>query len=226
MEFKKLKNSKMSEAVANQILGRIEDGSIKSGDKLPTEPELISSFGVSRTALREGMQRLLMIEAIEIRPGSGTFVKDIKKRSILKFPGLKIIKSKKKLLEIIELRKIFEAGIIELAIERADDKDIEELSQCLKMHEKGAIQNIFPAEGDVQFHKILALSTHNEVIINFYEDIYTLILNSIVHFDNYKDDYKKSLIHHKKIFNALKKKDKVEAIKSMRKHLDWLSGLI
>jgi len=226
MEFEKLKNSKMSEAVANQILGRIEDGSIKPGDRLPTELELISSFGVSRTALREGMQRLLMIDAIEIRPGAGTFVKDINKRSLLKIPGLKMIKDKNKLLKIIELRKIFEAGIIELAIERADDKDIEKLSECLNTHEKGAIKNIFPAEGDAQFHKFLVLSTHNEVIIDFYEDIYKLILNSIVHFKNYQNDYKKSLIHHRKIFNALKKRDVAEAKKSMGKHLDWLSEII
>lgn len=226
MKFKKLKESKMSEAVASQILELIEDGSIKAGDKLPTEPELISSFGVSRTALREGMQRLLMIDAIEIRPGAGTFVKDMRKRNLLKIPGLKIIKNKKQLLEIIELRKIFESGIVELAVDRANDDDFNELQECLNMHEKDTIRDVFPAEGDAKFHKVLVLSTHNEVIINFYDDLYRLILNSVIYFSNYESANKESLEYHKKIFKAVRNRDKIKAKEYMKKHLEWLTEII
>ena len=74
MKFKKLKNMQLSEAVANEILSLIEKGSLKEGDKLPTEKELESSLGVSRTAIREGMQRLKMINIVEVRPGQGTFI--------------------------------------------------------------------------------------------------------------------------------------------------------
>lgn len=226
MKFRNIKSGKMSAGIANQILGRIEDGSLKPGDKLPTEPELVSSFGVSRTTLREGMQRLLMINAIEIRPGSGTFVRDIKKENILKIPGLKTVRDRKRLAEVIELRKIIEAGIIELAIDKASDTDIEKLRQCIKSHEKGMVHQNLPVEGDTKFHKNLADATHNQTIVDFYDDIYLLILNSVAQIRDYKKEYKKSLEHHRKIFKAFESKDKDTAIEIMKEHLDWVKSLI
>lgn len=226
MKFKKLKSSKMSEAVANQILGMIEDRTIKTGDKLPTEQELISSFGVSRTALREGMQRLLMINAIEIRPGVGTFICKINKEKYFKTEGLGIIKNKKKLFEIIEFRKIVETGIIDIAIKSANKEDIKKLEECIKKHEKGTVQGIFPAEGDTQFHRVLSQATHNSIIIDFYEDIFSLVLNSIVKLKNYETEYKRSLKYHNKILEAFKKGDKEAAKKNMEAHLSHLTELI
>lgn len=226
MKFQKLKSPKMSEAVASQIIRMIEAGTLKPGTKLPTEQELISSFGISRTALREGMQRLLMINAIEIRPGVGTFVLGLKKEDLIKVSNLRIIKNKKRLREVIELRKIIELGIIDLAIDRASKSDIKKIEECLESHKKGAIKNIFPAKGDIEFHKMLTLATHNKEIINFYEDIFKLILKSVVVLKEYETVYKKSLKYHKNILDAFKKGDKESAKKAMSDHLSWLIELI
>ena len=227
MKFKKLKSSKMSEAVANQILKLIKEGSLKEGDKLPTEIELVESLGVSRTAIREGMQRLLMINVIEIQPGRGTFVRSISKGRLLRIKkGLNTVINKKTLLEITEIRKIFEIGIIELVINKISSDDLKKLGECIKSHEKGLVKGILPAKGDIDFHKILAMATHNKVLMSFYNDIYILILDSVIGFDNYKIDYKKALKFHKEIYNSLLKKDKVAAKEAMASHLDWLMKII
>ncbi len=226
MKFEKLKSAKMSEAVANQIIKLVKEGSLKPGDKLPTENELVESLGVSRTAIREGMQRLLMINLIEIRPGSGTFICNLPTDGIMnKVLKKGIIEDRKTLLEIIEIRKIFEIGIIGLAISKITENDLKKLGHCIEMHEKGLLQNAFPAKGDIEFHNILAMCTHNKLLMNVFSDIYTLILNSVTGNKNYKINYKEALKFHKEIFNALKLKDENLAKDAMSRHLNWLRDM-
>ena len=103
MKFIKLKSSKMSEAVADQVLKLINDGSLKTGDKLPIELELAASLGVSRTAIREGMARLHAMGLIEILPGRGTFISKLPNERTLKIKRKKI-EDVKTLIEAFRLR--------------------------------------------------------------------------------------------------------------------------
>lgn len=226
MKFKKLKNMQLSEAVANEILSLIEKGSLKAGDKLPTEKELELSLGVSRTAIREGMQRLKMVNILEVRPGQGTFIKDTLDKKNLKSIEKESIYNRKTLIEIIELRKIIEIGIIDVAIDRMNENDLKTLGSCIDNHEKGLIKGVFPAEGDMSFHRALAKSTHNNVLIDFFDDIYLLVFNIVIGVDNYQRNYKKALEFHKDIYNSLLRKDKDSAKKHMEGHLDWLIKVI
>ena len=226
MGFKKIKGSKVSEAVANQILGLIKKGFLKPGDKLPTENELGKSFGVSRTAIREGMQRLSALDIIEILPGKGTFIKQVKpSNEVIKIE--KAITDKGSLLEVLKFRKVVESGIVNLAIDKLKKEDIQKLNKCITNHEKFIVEDNFPAEGDAAFHNVLALATHNKIIINFANEfLYPLILNSILGFSNYKRDYKKVLEDHKKIFDAVVSRDKEKASKALLEHLDWVIEII
>lgn len=227
MKFEKLKSQKMSVAVADQIIKLIKNNSIKPGDRLPTETELGESLGVSRTTIREGMQRLQMINIIEIQPGRGTFVRSLPDNNFSKqLNKLGNIENKKTLLEIIEVRKIIEIGIIDIAIQRISDNDLEKLKNCLESHEKGLVKAVFPAKGDIEFHKILANATHNKTLLNIYNDIYKLIIDGVFSSQSYKKDYGKALEFHKEIYNAIKIKDNINAKEAMTRHLDWLENIL
>ncbi len=69
-----------TETLSNKIQGEIEKSIIQKkfipGDKLPTEKEMCEMFGVSRTALREGLQMLSIQGLITIRKGSGIYVNE------------------------------------------------------------------------------------------------------------------------------------------------------
>jgi GntR family transcriptional regulator, transcriptional repressor for pyruvate dehydrogenase complex len=221
MKFKKLKNSKMSEAVADQVLKLIKDGSLKAGDKLPIETELAASLGVSRTAVREGMARLHGMEIIEILPGRGTFITKSHDASLLKIQR-KNIEDIKTLVEALEFRKIMETSMLELVVDKITEDDLNKLKDCLEKHKKGLTKNVFPAEGDMLFHKILAQATHNKVFIELYDDIYLLIMEYVLGIKNYKNEYKKSLEDHEKIYQSLLKKDVNSAKEAMKEHIAWL----
>ena len=52
----------------------IREGALQPGDRLPTELELARDFGVGRTSVREGLQKLRAHGLIESRKGLGAFV--------------------------------------------------------------------------------------------------------------------------------------------------------
>ena len=225
MKFIKLKSSKMSEAVADQVLKLINDGSLKTGDKLPIELELAASLGVSRTAVREGMARLHAMGLIEILPGRGTFISKLPNDRSLKIKRKKI-EDVKTLIEALEFRKIMETSMLELVVDKITEDDLIKLKECLEKHRKGLTKNVFPAEGDMLFHKILAQATHNKVFIELYDDIYLLIMEFVLEIKNYKSAYKKSLIDHKKIYKGLLERDVIAAKEAMKNHIEWLIKII
>src|SRR3984893_6482699 len=60
--------------VENVIIGRISNGSLPPGTRLPSEDELVQEYAVSRTTIRAAIQSLVQQGLVEIRRGKGTFV--------------------------------------------------------------------------------------------------------------------------------------------------------
>ncbi|HNS51591.1 MAG TPA: GntR family transcriptional regulator [Anaerolineae bacterium] len=63
------------DSLIQQIVGQMKDGTLKAGDRLPSERQLISMLGVSRSSVREALQALSAMDLIEIRAGDGALVK-------------------------------------------------------------------------------------------------------------------------------------------------------
>jgi GntR family transcriptional regulator len=61
---------KVEEVLASEIAR----GYLKPGDRLPSEEELLTRFGVSRITVRRAIQNLIQRGTVEIRRGHGTYV--------------------------------------------------------------------------------------------------------------------------------------------------------
>ena len=68
--FESAKNQKISQNIVDQIRKVIFDGTLKPGDKLPSDSELMDSFGVSKGSLREALRSLEVLGLLEIRKGA------------------------------------------------------------------------------------------------------------------------------------------------------------
>lgn len=65
--FSKLSSAnKRSAEIVAQIKAHLLNGTLKPGDKLPTEEELVEQFGVSRTPIREAIKTLEAIGIVQI----------------------------------------------------------------------------------------------------------------------------------------------------------------
>ena len=61
--------------IADHLREMIFTGTLKPGDRLPTEEQLCRHFGVSRTTLRESVQMLRVSGLLDVTPGRGSFIK-------------------------------------------------------------------------------------------------------------------------------------------------------
>ena len=77
MPIKPIKPKKISDQVFDQIRELIYRGSLKPGEKLMPERELAEAMKVSRTTVRDAIQRLVVMGLIVQKQGQGTFVKSV-----------------------------------------------------------------------------------------------------------------------------------------------------
>jgi GntR family transcriptional regulator, transcriptional repressor for pyruvate dehydrogenase complex len=77
MDVEPIKSTRIYEEIVRQIKAMIGEGRLKSGDQLPPERELAEKFLVSRTSVREALRALESLGLVEIRPGEGTFVREV-----------------------------------------------------------------------------------------------------------------------------------------------------
>ncbi|WP_162606197.1 GntR family transcriptional regulator [Jiangella asiatica] len=62
--------------IRNELLAQIEVGRFRPGDQIPTEPELIARYDVSRTTVRRALRDLQTMGVIRRHPGRGSFVNE------------------------------------------------------------------------------------------------------------------------------------------------------
>jgi len=74
MKIGPVTHNTLARSIAERLLNLISDGTIKPGDKMPSERELMDKLKVARSTVREALQALAAVNIVEIRPGVGTFV--------------------------------------------------------------------------------------------------------------------------------------------------------
>jgi len=74
LSIKPISHRTLSEIVAGKLAASILDQTLKPGTQLDPERELMLSFGVSRSTLREALKMLADNRLIEARPGFGWFI--------------------------------------------------------------------------------------------------------------------------------------------------------
>src|SRR4030042_6232493 len=67
----------LSQAVAGRLSASLLDGTIKTGDELPSERDLILQLEVSRATLREALKAMEENNLIEARAGVGWFARKL-----------------------------------------------------------------------------------------------------------------------------------------------------
>lgn len=147
---------------------------LSTGEKLPTERELVDKLGVSRTALREALSVFEANGMIYSQQGSGRYVQmpDLS-ISIINTWAIVIKANPSMLLDFLEIRSILEIYSLPRAVERANVNQIRNMDmQIQRMLEKAKRGEPFVHE-DREFHRTLFESTHNilleQLLISFWD---------------------------------------------------------
>lgn len=164
MEFRKVRPTKASTAVAEQILEAIRRGAFPPDSKLPSEAELAQMMGVSRPTVREALSGLAAVGLIEARVGIGNFVRQ--PTDPLVHQALLLLESEESCLEIMEARTVLEPPLAELAARKRTDAQAEALERICEELQKLADPASFDAyfSADKRFHLALIEAAGNELL--------------------------------------------------------------
>jgi GntR family transcriptional regulator, transcriptional repressor for pyruvate dehydrogenase complex len=227
MEFKPIKAKKIYEEIVEQIKQLMAGGELKPGDKLLPERELADRLQVSRASVREAIRALEMMGFVEIKPGDGTFVRDTNTDDIIQPLAMFLAVEKSSLLEMFEIRRIFETATAGLAAERATDEEVNQIGTLLeRMKESLNIRDSERGEElDIAFHYAVAEATHNALLIRLYRTLtedFSLSV-SIARRQLYiqQDNPQKIIDHHSRVYEAIRAHDPETASQAMLEHLTY-----
>lgn len=213
------------EMTSQRIISYIIDHKMMPGDQLPTEVEFLEKMEVSRGTLREAFKVLVARNILEIRQGAGTFISY--KKGIPDDPlGLTFIYDDNRLvLDMLEVRLMFEPRVAELAAVNATPEQKQALAEQAQELENCISRGEPYAQADSRFHRLIAEASDNRVIGNL-----THILNSSVSknieitLDTQREN--NTIYYHRKILKAIQEGNINNAHYFMTMHLNLLREFV
>lgn len=197
-------------AISADLFSTLKDeiltGKLISGQKL-TEKVICDKYGVSRTPVREALQKLEMEGLVESIPNRGFFVLGLTQQDYI---------------DMFTLRKIYEIQAIAWAIERITDDEMDALKELYEFME------FYTMKEDVakmliinnNFHQTIYSASHNRMLKNLLSS-YQEMLKHVENPAHKKEGYLLEVFkEHKAIFDAFAARDKEAGIAAMEMHMD------
>lgn len=213
----------LTSQLVRELTDRIEAGTYARGSKLPTEQELISDFGVSRTVVREAISNLKAAGLVSTHQGIGAFVMEAPP------PSFRIESDKMHLLEEVvhglELRIGIELEAASLAAMRRTDEDLAAIEAACNAMDRAIESGEGNIQADLDFHMAIARSTQNQNFVNIFNYLsQVLIPRSRVpthHLGSASlSDYLKRInLEHRQVLSAIRNRDPESARAAIRVHL-------
>lgn len=222
--FKPVENKKVYQQVVDQIQNMIFDGSLKAGDKLPAERDMVELFKVSRASIREAIRALEILGLVECRQGDGNFIRKEFDTGIFEPLSIMFKLHNGSALELFKIRKMIEIEAISLAVEQITDKQGEELKIILEKLAKAKTEKE-KIKIDAEFHFKIIEASNNYLLKCFYNAVSSIMKSFIGEarqiFIKAEKMNKLSELH-QEIFDAIIAANPQRANKSIEKHFDFV----
>jgi len=212
----------LKERVISQLTRLIEEGELQPGDQLPSERELSEELQVSRGTVREAVQFLEAVGLVEIRHGSGTFVRLAADPAKLRGEWREwTIRHSKRIRDLLEIRRGLEPFAAELAAQRADPEDLAAMEDALSQMEPATSgPNVTGlVQADAAFHHALCAASQNPALAEFADALGEQLMRERGATWDLPDRPKRSLVEHRAIYDAVRAGDPKAARKSALDHL-------
>jgi GntR family transcriptional repressor for pyruvate dehydrogenase complex len=212
---------RLSDRVADLMLEEILSRGLRPGEALPSERELAEQYGVSRTVIREAVRSLAAKGLVSAQAGRGLCVAAVEADAVSASMNLYLRGVDELPYERVhEVRMAIETEVAELAAQRAEPDEIEELAAISRrykevIHDVDAVSN-----ADVEFHRHLALLTHNGLFVIMLDSIGDVLLEIRRATLGLPDDAQHGYEQHESILAAVRAHDPQAARDAMRRHLD------
>ncbi|MET1260607.1 FadR/GntR family transcriptional regulator [Flagellimonas sp. DF-77] len=219
----KNENNNVQQGIISKLRDYIEYKNLEPGDKLPSERMLSERFGVSRSNIREAIQKLEFYGILKSRPQSGTFIANIGRVAMggmlddilrLEDPSFKCL---------VETRILLELKTVKLASLRRTEEDLEKMREALDAYRTKVVNGQDAVEEDLLFHLAIAKASKNSTMNTF---MLIITPEIITNFEKYhvcdSNLSMQGIQEHQEIFDAIRDKDPKRAKEKMKKHFKVL----
>jgi DNA-binding FadR family transcriptional regulator len=199
----------LADEVAAQLQQQIALGKYKTGEQLPIEPELMKSFGVGRSTIREAIKILMNSGLLRVQQGLGTFVEGSEG---IKEPLPQRLK-RADFKDLDEVRQLIEMKIAEKAAANRTEDDLKEIRQWLAARKKAATadQLVECIDADIRFHTAIAIASKNEVLADLYKTLTIQIKNWFLTIYSDAADFRQTQQLHEQLLKAIEAGDAKKA---------------
>jgi GntR family transcriptional repressor for pyruvate dehydrogenase complex len=219
-DFSAIERSVIPQSIAERILGLVQSGKLKPGQRLPSERELALQLKVSRPSLREALRALHLMRVLEIQPGAGVFVSSLEPEHLAgTLEVLFQLLVDVSYLQVLETRLAIEPVITALAVTRITDDQLEVLRACrdaslaLLDDPSGFVRN------DIQLHERIVQACGNPLLISIYTSVSNLAVETRQRTVEIPGVRRVVSDHHSNIVEAFEARDPMAASAAMEQHL-------
>ncbi len=159
-----LPRASISEQVAGRIMAMIKSGNLKSGDRLPTEAQMGTAFGISRPPLREALKALTLMGVLESRQGGRYTVTDLSPARLVAPFNIMLSGADYDVAEHFEARALVDLELVRLCTHRATD---DERGRILRLAGDGHAFHADPVAFrllDFEYHRALYDGARNGLL--------------------------------------------------------------
>ena len=179
--YQKVRPPKISDVIAQQLETMIIEGTLKPGQRLPSERDLAKQFDVSRPSVREAIQKLAAKGILESRQGGGNYVSERLGRGFSD-PLLELLANHPEAqYDLLEFRHALEGLCAYYAALRSTEVDRENIrarhTELQQFHDKKDFAKEVVA--DVEFHLAIAEAAHNMVLLHMMRALFDLLKQHI-----------------------------------------------
>jgi GntR family transcriptional regulator, transcriptional repressor for pyruvate dehydrogenase complex len=167
----------IGQQVVARILELIRTGSLRAGNWLPPERELIEIFGISRPSLREALRALSMLGVINSLHGGGAYVGDLDARTLLAPLDFYLSLTKANFADAFDSQRVIEIEIARRAAAQATPADIHDLRDIIEAHKAVQDDPVGFRILDTRFHEKLSEIAGNAVLQRIAYGLYNLGLD-------------------------------------------------
>lgn len=221
--FEPIQRRKLYQEVVDRLVERMSSGMYQPGDKLPSERELMTQFGVGRPAVREAMQSLERMGLISISHGERAIITAPDAKTVIDQVATTVrhmlLSSTQTLEHLKDARLLFEVSMVRIAAEIAGGDDIERLRARLKAHHDSLHDLNRFLEMDKLFHREIATISGNPIYAAVSQAVFEWLEEFHVNLVRVQGAETITLDEHDAIFAAIAAHDPDAAAEAMNRHL-------
>lgn len=220
------RNAARSRRAADGLIQNFEkqilDGTLRDGEPLPPEREIVQTYGVSRTVVREAVLALSNKGLVDARPRFRPVVRKPGYDAAIQAVGsaaTRLLSAPGGVKNLFDLRIMMEAALVRQAALEADKGHIAKLKDALRANEAAIADSETFYETDMAFHGVLYEIPENPVLPSIHRAYTDWLSSHWKKMPRLPDRNRANFVAHSAIFNAILLRDPDAAERALRSHL-------